>query len=112
MTTRDNFADELKAYLDNELPLAQRVAVRLHVAGCRACQEELKQMAQITEELRATEAHDTDVSPGIDPTPVAVPGPHGNARFSAMVSSLAARPASSFSRQGRAESFLMRPSSR
>src|SRR5487761_406485 len=32
-------------------------------------------------------------SPGIDPTPVADPGTHGNARFSATVSSLAARPA-------------------
>ena len=31
-------------------------------------------------------------SPGIDPTPVAVPGPQGNACFSATVSSLAARP--------------------
>jgi len=42
----------LKAYLDNELPLWRRFAVRLHLARCASCQEEMRAMQQIGQELR------------------------------------------------------------
>ena len=42
----------LKAFLDKELPLWRRFAVRLHLARCASCQEEMRVMQQIGQELR------------------------------------------------------------
>jgi len=65
MTAHEQYQNDLKAYIDNELPLLRRLAMRRHVDGCRACREELMQMAQVTEELRADEATES-ASTGID----------------------------------------------
>jgi hypothetical protein len=48
--------DDLKAYLDGELSLSRRMAVRRHLAQCAACREELKIMEQIGQQLHAQEA--------------------------------------------------------
>lgn len=39
--------DDLKPYLDNELPFLRRLAVRRHLAACPACREEAVFMAKI-----------------------------------------------------------------
>jgi hypothetical protein len=44
---------ELKAYLDGQLPLIQRLRVRRHLRSCAACREELSFMEQISNELHA-----------------------------------------------------------
>lgn len=44
--------DDLKAYLDGQLPPASRLAVRLHLARCASCRKEMKAMEQIGKELR------------------------------------------------------------
>ncbi len=48
----ENQQPNLKAFLDNELPLWRRFAVRLHLTRCPACQEEMRAMQQIGTELR------------------------------------------------------------
>src|SRR5947209_1738349 len=64
MTERDRYRDDIKAYLDNELPLPRRFAMRRHIATCAACREELLQMTQITEQLSAEAA--LEPAPNID----------------------------------------------
>lgn len=66
MTEHEQYQDDLKAYLDNELPLRRRLAVRRHVDSCPACREELLQMTQVMEELRADEAATIGDAPAID----------------------------------------------
>lgn len=51
----DALRDDLKAYLDGELPLARRLAVRRHLARCAACREEIAMGKRIGNELRAAE---------------------------------------------------------
>lgn len=46
---------ELKAYQDGELPLWKRLEVRLHLARCAVCREELKAMQEVSEKLRHSE---------------------------------------------------------
>jgi len=55
MTEHSPFQDDLKAYADGELPLPRRLAVRLHLTRCASCREEMTQMTQIAEDLRASE---------------------------------------------------------
>ena len=55
---------DLKAYVDGELPLTRRLAVRQHLAHCAACREEIKIMEQIADDLRATEP-DAPLSPAL-----------------------------------------------
>jgi predicted anti-sigma-YlaC factor YlaD len=45
--------DELKAFVDGELPVLRRAAVRAHVSQCPACREEVKVMEQMSSELKA-----------------------------------------------------------
>ncbi len=45
--------DELKAYLDGQLPFMMRQRVRWHLRRCAACREELSAMEQISNRLRA-----------------------------------------------------------
>ena len=52
----DVYQDDLKAYLDKELPLFRRLAVREHLTRCASCREEITQMTQMTTELRKAEA--------------------------------------------------------
>jgi anti-sigma factor RsiW len=42
----------LKSFLDRELPLWRQLAVRLHLARCASCREDLRAMRQIGDELR------------------------------------------------------------
>ncbi len=58
MTDHSLFQDDLKAYADGELPLPRRLAVRRHLTHCASCREELTQMTQISEDLRASEPAD------------------------------------------------------
>jgi len=58
MTRCEAFQQDLKAYLDGELPRFRRLAVQRHLARCEACREESHRMKRMAEELRA---------PGIDP---------------------------------------------
>ncbi len=52
--------EELRAYLDGELSPVQRLAVRLHLARCAACREEMREMEQISNDLRAGDAGTLD----------------------------------------------------
>ena len=77
MTEHFRFQDDLKAYADGELPLPRHLAVRLHLTRCASCREEMTQMTQIAEDLRASEP-DAALDPalrakilGIAPTSVA-----------------------------------------
>ena len=54
----------LKAFLDNELSLWRRFAVRLHLARCASCREELRTMQQIGTELRGQTTIDP-LDPGL-----------------------------------------------
>ena len=58
MTDHARFQDDLKAYADDELPWPRRLAVRRHLTHCASCREELTQMTQIAEDLRASEPAD------------------------------------------------------
>jgi len=58
MTDHARFQDDLKAYADDELPWPHRLAVRRHLTHCASCREELTQMTQIAEDLRASEPAD------------------------------------------------------
>jgi len=58
MTDHTAFQDDLKAYADGELPLPRRLAVRRHLTRCASCREEIAQMTQISEDLRASEPAD------------------------------------------------------
>jgi anti-sigma factor RsiW len=51
----DAFEDDLKAFLDGELPWLRQVQVRLHLSRCAHCAQELKTMQTVSEELQ-TEA--------------------------------------------------------
>ena len=55
MSSHLTFQDDLKAYADGELPLLRRFAVRRHLTHCASCREEISQMTQIAEDLRASE---------------------------------------------------------
>ncbi len=55
MTDHARFQDDLKAYADGELSWPLRLAVRRHLTRCASCREELTQMTQIAEDLRASE---------------------------------------------------------
>jgi len=58
MTEHTTFQDDLKAYADGELTWLRRRAVRLHLTRCASCREEIAQMTQIAEDLRASEPAD------------------------------------------------------
>src|SRR5258708_26573976 len=45
--------EELKAFVDGELPILRRAAIRAHVSHCPACREEVKVMEQMSNELKA-----------------------------------------------------------
>ncbi len=55
MTACTKYTDDLKAYVDGELSVVRRFAVRRHLAQCPACREEIAAMTQLTEDLRASE---------------------------------------------------------
>jgi hypothetical protein len=54
----------LKAFLDHEIPPWRRLAVRLHLARCTSCREEIRAMQQIGEELRGQQPVDP-LDPGL-----------------------------------------------
>ena len=58
MTDHTRFQDDLKAYADGELSWPRRLAVRRHLTRCASCREEIAQMTQIAEDLRASETAD------------------------------------------------------
>lgn len=43
----ETLSEDLKAYQDGELPLSSRLAVRLHLARCASCREEISAMENI-----------------------------------------------------------------
>lgn len=65
MTECDRIGGDLKSYTDNELPFLRQAGVRRHLAHCAACREELQQMTQISESLRAEDAQQN--KSGVDP---------------------------------------------
>lgn len=54
--SHDAFEDDLKAFLDGELPLFRRIQMRLHLSKCAHCAGELKTMQTISEELQTETA--------------------------------------------------------
>lgn len=57
--------DDLKAYVDGELPLLRRAAVHRHLARCEACRTEMKDMENITHQLRENNAVETPLDAGL-----------------------------------------------
>lgn len=55
MSTCETIQENLKAYMDGELPVVSRLNVRWHLAHCAACREEIEAMEQIGNELRAAD---------------------------------------------------------
>src|SRR5436190_14221553 len=53
MNRCEDLLDELKAFVDGELPIFRRAAIRAHVSHCPACREEVKVMEQMSSELKA-----------------------------------------------------------
>lgn len=51
----DAFEDDLKAFLDGELPFLRRQQLRRHLKTCPRCREEIRQMQTLSEEIQ-TEA--------------------------------------------------------
>ena len=51
-----NYEEDLKAYIDGELPKLRSFAVRRHLTQCASCREEIITMTQIAEELRSIES--------------------------------------------------------
>ena len=62
MTRCETIAEELKAYLDGEVPLDRRVAIRLHLARCPSCREEITAMEGISRDLMADEPNGFDAA--------------------------------------------------
>jgi hypothetical protein len=52
----ERFQDDLRAYLDGELSVVRRLAVRLHLARCASCREEADIMEQLSNDLRVGDA--------------------------------------------------------
>lgn len=48
--------NDLKAYLDGELPLLRRWKVQFHLRQCSTCREEVQTMTQISHDLQADES--------------------------------------------------------
>src|SRR5579859_2315643 len=76
--------EELKAYLDGQLPWLQRQRVRRHLKGCAACRKELSAMEQISKQLQADAPKPLEASlrakilaaaAGLGPKPGAATGP-------------------------------------
>ena len=77
MTDHTSFQDDLKAYADGELPLLRRLTVRRHLTRCASCREEIAEMTQIAEDLRASEPADA-LDPALRAKILGVaPGPEG-----------------------------------
>ena len=53
-----NYEEDLKAYIDGELPKLRSFAVRRHLTQCASCREEIITMTQIAEELRSIESEE------------------------------------------------------
>ncbi len=58
LTDCTKYQDDLKAYADGELSWLRRAAVRRHLTHCASCREEIANMTQMTEDLRAAEPGD------------------------------------------------------
>lgn len=54
------FDDDLKAYLDGELPLLARWKVRRHLQNCPQCREEIQLMERFSEEIKGEETAPLD----------------------------------------------------
>ena len=53
-----NYEEDLKVYIDGELPKLRSFAVRRHLTQCASCREESLTMTQIAEDLRSTESEE------------------------------------------------------
>ena len=51
--------NDLKAYSDGETSPLRRWLIRRHLTHCASCREEINEMTQMTEDLRASEPEDT-----------------------------------------------------
>ena len=75
----DQWTDRLSAYLDLELPAAERAALEAHLAGCAACRGTLDELQRVVAQARGLEdrppTHDlwTGVARRIRPEPVRRP---------------------------------------
>lgn len=58
----ETIREDLKAYLDGELPFARRGVLRLHLLRCAACREEKHAMEQLGNEIRAGETGGLDTA--------------------------------------------------
>ena len=48
--------ESLKAYLDGEVSLSQRLALRLHLLRCESCREEISEMQRISVQIKKTDS--------------------------------------------------------
>jgi len=55
MDVHGQIREDLKAYVDRELPLWRALSVRRHLAGCAACRKEIEEMANIAERVKPAE---------------------------------------------------------
>src|SRR5688572_512552 len=62
MTRCESISEELKAFLDGEVPLDRRVAIGLHLARCASCREEITAMESISRDLMADEPNGFDAT--------------------------------------------------
>lgn len=57
-----SWQDDLKAFVDGELPLVRRVTLQRHLSGCAACRAEMEAMQRIGQSLRQAEGADATAS--------------------------------------------------
>src|SRR5262249_16757150 len=53
MSRCEMLAEDLKAFVDGELPLVRRAAIGAHISHCPACREEVEVMERMSNELKA-----------------------------------------------------------
>jgi len=73
LTDCTRFQDDLKACADGELSWLRRAAVRRHLTHCASCREEIANMTQMTEDLRAAEPGEP-LSPSLREKLLTAPG--------------------------------------
>ncbi len=62
--SRCHWLKEISAYLDNQLPEKQKIAVEEHLKHCQACSNELLRLKQLSEQLKAWQI--PALKPGFD----------------------------------------------
>jgi anti-sigma factor RsiW len=61
MSNCETVREDLKAYLDGQLPLLRKSEVALHLAGCAACRQEAEALRQIGGSIHAIDNEPLDI---------------------------------------------------